>query len=149
VAVASARSSTVSEVTGTLRLALVLDVAGSPSSSSAFPPRHALVLDAGCPGFEFAQPQAVGNASPHRLEWNHPILKPGGGGLKNTVGFLCVYQSSWGRRDSTTGGITPVTKANSWMQKFILFGGIPSDLEDRCDEGTPWTTTTTSLVMST
>jgi len=85
-------------------------------------------------GFEFAQPQAVGNASPHRIEWNHPILKPGGGGLKNAVGFLCVYQSSWGRRDSTTGGTTPVTKANSWLQKFILFGGIPSDLEDRCDE---------------
>ena len=40
VAVASARSSTVSEVTGTLRLALVLDVAGSP----ALTPRLALVL---------------------------------------------------------------------------------------------------------
>ena len=86
------------------------------------------------PGFEFAPPQAVGNASPHRLEWNHPILNPGGGGLKNAVGFLCVYQSSWGRRDSTTGGTTPVTKANSWLQKFILFGGIPLDLEDRCNE---------------
>jgi hypothetical protein len=46
--VASARSSTVSEVTGTLRLALVLDVAGSPTLT----PRLALVLDvAGSPAF--------------------------------------------------------------------------------------------------
>jgi hypothetical protein len=86
------------------------------------------------PGFEFAQPQPVGHAGATRIEWNHPVLKPGGGGLKNAVGFLCVYQHSWGRRDSTTGGTTPVTKANAFQQRFSLFGGIPSDFEDRCDE---------------
>ncbi len=46
------------------------------------------------------------------------MSRPEGSGIRSEVRTRAIYQ----------------TKGNSWLQKFILYGGIPSYLEDRCDE---------------
>jgi hypothetical protein len=95
----SARSSTVSEVTGTLRLALVLDVAGSPclalvldvagspASSAAFTPRCLLLHSIAA----FALMIAV--LDPSRLRLRSPLwpasVRDDEIDLGSALGFLC------------------------------------------------------------
>jgi len=81
----------------------------------------------------FGPPQPVAITGQNRIEFRVPVVGPGGK-LKNAVGIFALYQSDYRRRSSTTGGTTPVTKDNHYMQRVSLLTGVSSELEEKCDE---------------
>ena len=78
--------------------------------------------------YAFGQPQAVVTASQNRIVFTVPVVDHGGK-LRNAIGFPAVYQDGHGRRSSTTGGTSPVTRDNYFLSRLSWFLGIPPALD--------------------